>query len=529
MNCFGTVLALLAVNKNFFEPCGNNLFVETKANILEFLASSSQPDAISKPRKGKQKGDSFQTILAATTIQSSSTVAQTQNRPEPKEAEKTPASTKTSESTRTTQEQHESSETVSHKDTEPQETSYSNQEEEVRDHLKTLDDNEENVEDIEEVLSAEAKAGYYALLNALTKGDTNAIQSEADIQSVADLENFLSQLKDKEALVLNFLKQSGLSETEAKNLLKNLQAKLETKLPNGESLFKNINANLNNSATVASDSVEISSDDLLSKQNLSQNQSQSQSKSDFFSQFKLNSDISNSLDSSPDSLGFGNSLNKTGFQFFTSADSLNISNSLSNSPSTHSLLEGLNNGTAPTIKVADNLAQGTGSVKDVSIKALDGVKAVTNETIASRTVNEKAIINRIVDRVSFKGNGLKNEVFIKLDPPSLGSVRMNISTVGDSVRATVVTETQAVKQVIENNLSALRDSIGDQGLKVESFTVLVGGNPGQKGFGSQSQADRSFSGLPATDNAYAPEAIEDTVPYARSAWFDESQSISVFA
>jgi flagellar hook-length control protein FliK len=53
---------------------------------------------------------------------------------------------------------------------------------------------------------------------------------------------------------------------------------------------------------------------------------------------------------------------------------------------------------------------------------------------------------------------------------------MSIITSGDGVRTLIVAENQAVKQVIENNLSQLRDSMLAQGLTLDGFSVLVGGD-----------------------------------------------------
>jgi flagellar hook-length control protein FliK len=57
---------------------------------------------------------------------------------------------------------------------------------------------------------------------------------------------------------------------------------------------------------------------------------------------------------------------------------------------------------------------------------------------------------------------------------------MNIITSGDGVRTVIIAENQAVKQTIENNLSQLRDSMLSQGLKLDGFSVFVGGDSNQE-------------------------------------------------
>ena len=53
---------------------------------------------------------------------------------------------------------------------------------------------------------------------------------------------------------------------------------------------------------------------------------------------------------------------------------------------------------------------------------------------------------------------------------------MNITTSADGVRTLIVAENQAVKQLIESNLSQLRDSMLAKGLTLDGFSVLVGGD-----------------------------------------------------
>ncbi len=135
-----------------------------------------------------------------------------------------------------------------------------------------------------------------------------------------------------------------------------------------------------------------------------------------------------------------------------------------------------------------------------------------------------------MNKFSLRTNGSQSEIKIKLDPPALGTVRMNISTSGDSVRTVIIAENHAVKQIIENNLIQLRDSMSGQGLKVESFTVLVGGDEGQAG--QQNTPNEGFShyaGSPAQKNG-SSDTLAETAPMGTTRILHgDSQSISVMA
>ena len=164
-------------------------------------------------------------------------------------------------------------------------------------------------------------------------------------------------------------------------------------------------------------------------------------------------------------------------------------------------------------------------------KTVSTAKAALPENPIYKAPIETRVIDQIINRISVRSNGSQSEVRIKLDPPSLGTVRMNISTSGDGVRTVIVAENQAVKQVIENNLSQLRDSMAGQGLKIDSFSVLVGGDGGSE-FSEQGnhpdKSDTEFSDLVDFDK---PEVEpNEEMPIPASLKFDDiSQTVSVIA
>lgn len=175
--------------------------------------------------------------------------------------------------------------------------------------------------------------------------------------------------------------------------------------------------------------------------------------------------------------------------------------------------------------------QSVNAVSESATKAVEGAKSVSVETLNSKGTTEARVINQIINKVSLRSNGSQSEIKIRLDPPSLGTIRMNVSTAGDSVRTVVIAENHAVKQIIENNLIQLRDSMQSQGLKVDSFTVLVGGNEGQAGQQNTSQEGRSnFAGFPYAEQNATPEMPVEKLVAGQSRILNyDTQSLSVFA
>ena len=116
---------------------------------------------------------------------------------------------------------------------------------------------------------------------------------------------------------------------------------------------------------------------------------------------------------------------------------------------------------------------------------IDALSQTAKEAPLPRGVTESKVIDQIVRKFSVRGTGAKNEVHIRLEPPSLGTVRMNISTANDIMKTTVIAENHAVRQAIESNLSQLKDALSQQGVTLESFDVMVGGDASFKGQNQQ--------------------------------------------
>jgi flagellar hook-length control protein FliK len=133
-------------------------------------------------------------------------------------------------------------------------------------------------------------------------------------------------------------------------------------------------------------------------------------------------------------------------------------------------------GKSPQVEI---LVQQANAAADNPAKIIETFRTPSAEAITTRTTQASRIMHQIINQANFKPGAGQNEIQIRLDPPSLGTVRINVSTTGESIRTLIVAENQSVKQVIENNFQQLRDSMSGQGLKVESFSVLVGGNQEQ--------------------------------------------------
>ncbi len=82
-------------------------------------------------------------------------------------------------------------------------------------------------------------------------------------------------------------------------------------------------------------------------------------------------------------------------------------------------------------------------------------------------------------------------VRLKLSPPELGSMRLEITVRNGALTARAETETSAARNVLLDNLPALRERLAQHDIKVQQFDVDVrdqsaGGTPGQASYSSDS-------------------------------------------
>jgi flagellar hook-length control protein FliK len=104
---------------------------------------------------------------------------------------------------------------------------------------------------------------------------------------------------------------------------------------------------------------------------------------------------------------------------------------------------------------------------------------------------------------------------------------MKITTSGDTVRTVIVAENHAVKQVIENNFNQLRDAMNGQGLKVDSFTVTVGGESGHQNPSGEFLGKENNPSL--FEQKVSADTNENLATGTVSMFFGDNQSISIIA
>jgi len=110
---------------------------------------------------------------------------------------------------------------------------------------------------------------------------------------------------------------------------------------------------------------------------------------------------------------------------------------------------------------------------------ISGVKGIWNgaetstKTNIITPINFQDIANQIVDSASNIMKKDSGRIVIKLEPPNLGTLNMDVRVNKDAVTMLLVADNNDVKQVLNSNLEQLKTALQGQGLNVDRLDVLV--------------------------------------------------------
>ena len=104
-------------------------------------------------------------------------------------------------------------------------------------------------------------------------------------------------------------------------------------------------------------------------------------------------------------------------------------------------------------------------------------KLATKEVAGSnKTLESKEIMEQVLNKVKVAELKNSNLMEVKLEPESLGKMTVRVATENGTISAAIFVENDKVKNAIENNLAALKESLLNQGITVNQIDVNISGN-----------------------------------------------------
>ena len=139
--------------------------------------------------------------------------------------------------------------------------------------------------------------------------------------------------------------------------------------------------------------------------------------------------------------------------------------------------------------------------------------AATENAPQSRSAVPDVDANRFLQRVAraFQAADERGgEVRLRLSPPELGSLRLEVTVREGVLTARVETETSSARTILLDNLPQLRERLAEQGMKIEKFDVDVSDRQSGQMPDAQQQAEEQNRQRAARQTTLRPVAIEST-------------------
>lgn len=135
-----------------------------------------------------------------------------------------------------------------------------------------------------------------------------------------------------------------------------------------------------------------------------------------------------------------------------------------------------------------DFASAIASIRTPSDKPAAGVEHPQAFQAPERVVENK-MINQIVQSAKVQMTDGSANMTLRLDPPHLGVLNMNVSAQEGGVVAHIQTSTEMARHALQSDLSSLKQALSDAGITVDSINVSLNTTPDHSGAqlsGSQS-------------------------------------------
>jgi len=123
------------------------------------------------------------------------------------------------------------------------------------------------------------------------------------------------------------------------------------------------------------------------------------------------------------------------------------------------------------------------------------------------TSRANAVTNTVKAAVLIAVNQNDSRIRVDLDPPELGSVRIELAKNEQGVTARIVSEVESTSHLLQDNLSTLRKSLESSGIDIQDFDFQTAS--GDRNSPQREQDDETLtddhSQSATTNNAAAPE------------------------
>lgn len=110
-------------------------------------------------------------------------------------------------------------------------------------------------------------------------------------------------------------------------------------------------------------------------------------------------------------------------------------------------------------------------MEQVALAKAEHVESVQDKVSVVQQMRE--VFEQVVEQIKITVTADTSEMTMQLNPENLGKVNLSIVAKEGHITAQFVTETELARQALESQIQQLRDTLGEQGLKVDKVEVSV--------------------------------------------------------
>lgn len=118
------------------------------------------------------------------------------------------------------------------------------------------------------------------------------------------------------------------------------------------------------------------------------------------------------------------------------------------------------------------------------------VNSLGNATVSYSSADMAEIVNQVVEQIKVEVNADTSTMEMQLNPESLGKLQLHVALKDGMVTAQMTVENEAVRHALEMQVVQLRESMNNQGLKVEAIEVTVASHEFDRNLQQESNANQ---------------------------------------
>lgn len=127
----------------------------------------------------------------------------------------------------------------------------------------------------------------------------------------------------------------------------------------------------------------------------------------------------------------------------------------------------MHNNQSPTFGLAENIVN---AIEELNVEM---------------DIEPQQIVRQIVDEIRVSVNENVSSLEMQLNPESLGKLNIQLVSKNGEVTANIVAQSEAVKEVIESQITMLKETLLEQGIKIEAVEVTVASRSFEENFENQ--------------------------------------------